>query len=125
MTSIMYTDNDKIPIMRQPEQPEFFDLSTIDQQPAKKSSQNSQVITLEPMDIKLSVKLYCCACPEDDCCNKKKSESDKCESCDKSNECECCLCSKPMCNMDRLCNIFYFKKSNNVQVKEENIATSP
>jgi len=113
----MFKDN--VPIIRQPEQPDFFDLSSIPHKDDKKTSANSQVVTLEPMDIKLSVKLYCCLCPEDNCSNTE------CNGCDKSNDCkqcECCLCSQPSCSGDLLSNLFYFMKSKkDVPVKEENV----
>ena len=126
MSYIMFTDNDKTPILRQPEQPEFFDLLTIEQQAAKKLSQNSQVISLEPMELKLSVKLYCCVCPEDECCHKKKCESDKCGKSDECKDGECCSSDPVTCSMETLYNTLCCKKTNkDAPVKEENTAENP
>ena len=121
MKLAMIADNDKLPIMRQPEQPEFFDLLNTDQMSGKKPTQGSQVITLEPLDIKLTVKFYCCPCPEDDCCHKKSKESDKCGECENTCECKTCdSCSYSLFSCDWLQRLLCLKKSStDAPVKEE------
>lgn len=101
MTSTIMFSNNSPPIMHQPEQPEFFDLVSAAELGTVnvKNNPKQQSIKVEPIALNVTVKLFCCPCPEDNC-KCKDSNGNECCSCNKDDNDSCC-CSKKKDSLEK------------------------